>query len=122
MEGAVGNAELSGESAGQWKESWSKRGGTVCVLNFLMILAFLLTTAAFMARSMLYRGTPKRSKYEEFLPTPNEFRFVPFVVEATGRLGYKSSEFIDSQADLGKKEFARPMKKRLRYGDTCSAP
>jgi len=47
----------------------------------------------------------KRSKYEEFVPTPDEFRFVPFVVEATGRLGYKASEFIDSQADLGKKEF-----------------
>ena len=55
MGGAVGNAGLSGESAGQWKESWSKTGGTVCVLNFLTIRAFPRTTAAFMARSMYLR-------------------------------------------------------------------
>ena len=51
----IGNAGLSGESAAQWKESWSKTGGTVCVLNFLMIRAFPRTTAAFMARSMYLR-------------------------------------------------------------------
>ena len=34
MGGAVGNAGLRGESAGQWKESWSKTGGAVCVLIF----------------------------------------------------------------------------------------
>jgi len=48
----------------------------------------------------------KRSKYEKFLPTPDDFRFIAFVVEATGRLGTKASEFLDSMTGLDKEPFA----------------
>ena len=58
MGGVVGRAGLSGESAGQWKESWSKEGATVCILTFLMIRAFPRITAAFMARSMYLVSWP----------------------------------------------------------------
>ena len=50
----------------------------------------------------------KRGRYERFLPTPDEFRFIPFVVESTSRFGTVASEFIDQMCELWQKTFNQP--------------
>ena len=47
----------------------------------------------------------KINKYKAFLPPGQETRFIPFVLEASGRLGERAEAFIDELAGLSKGPF-----------------
>ena len=50
----------------------------------------------------------KKRKYDLFLEQPENFRFIPFVIEATGRLGTQATNFIEERSDLRKEAFNLP--------------
>ena len=50
----------------------------------------------------------KKRRYDLFVEYPENFRFVPFVIEATGRLGTQATDFIEEMSDLRKEAFNLP--------------
>ena len=49
----------------------------------------------------------KKRRYD-LLEHPENFRFIPFVIEATGRLGTQATDFIEEMSDLRKEAFNLP--------------